>query len=716
MTTILDHPPARGPAGEEPGPKRVLILERDASAFARLAAPIEADPSLELVTVSSETSSLLDLVAIVRPHVALVDTRIDDNGSAELIQQLHDAASGIRCIGLSDGDDDPELNDMFAAGLAGWMDKGAPAATIIDAVRSAVGQKRGQPDGFYVAPRRGGDAGQRLAEVREVIRQRRFRTIFQPIADLATGHVIGMEALARFIAGPCLPPDAWLKHAESVGLRNELEVVLLDEALKHARALPPQAFLTVNLSPDAAMLASMSHAFPAELLGRLVVEITDHRQVEDYGPLAEALAGVRAKGLRIAVDDSGHGLASLHRVTELHPDFIKLNRTLTRDIDRDATRRILGGALMSVAGEIGAAVIAEGIETSAELETLRSLGIAFGQGYLIARPEPLPAFGKHSIRLPAVQPTAHAMELSLLEIDGGGFRESARAAFELLERELRAGHAYVSHLDYQQRRFRVISCSDALGASCEAGFASRLEESLCFYMTSGKGSRLCGNAAKDPVYGGLPLRRAFDIVSYAAVPLELPSGPHIGTLAVVSDTADRYDEGALRVLYEIARTLGRALEADVADSGGGSPGHHLRTLAATDPETGVLNRVSFLERLSAETATPGRRRPSTYLLHIAVDDHREGEMSRVIVAKAVSTLGRETDVVGRLDERSFAALLRGPLPGGARDYPMQVASRLADLLAECGIDGSVHVGMAPVTADSPAAALQDARDATKRAG
>lgn len=712
MTATLDHSSTGEPVSEEPERKRVLILERDAAAFARLAAPIEANPRLELVTANSETSSLLDLVALVRPHVALVDTRIDDGGSAELVQQLHDAASGIQCIALSNGDDDGELTDMFAAGVAGWMDKSAAAGTIIDAVDNVVGRKPDPPHGFHVAPRRQGEDGQRLTEVREVIRTRGFRMIFQPIVELETGRVIGMEALARFLAGPFLPPDAWLRHAEEVGLRHELEVELLRDALEHQRLLPPQAFMTVNLSPGAGILAARAAAFPEGLLHRLVVEITDHRRVEDYGPLAEALAGLRAGGLRIAVDDSGQGLSSLHRVTQLRPDFIKLNRALTRDIDRDATRRILAVALTSVAAQAKAEVIAEGIETSSERETLRSLGISYGQGYLIARPEPLLDASTPSITLPARQADATVPDVPPPEDPPGGFRDAVRAAFAAIERELPDSRCFVSHLDYQQRRFRLISCSAALDAPFEPGFGTPLEESLCFYMVSGRGSRLCGNAATDPVYGSLPLQQALEVVSYAAVPLELPAGQQPGTLAVISGATDRYHEKTLGLLQEIGRTLGSALEREVADAGSRSPGRHLRMLAATDSETGILNRPSFLEHLRAETDSRRRRRPTTYLVHLTVDECPDGATTALLVAEALDTLAQRPDVVGRLDERTFAALLRrGRSPGAATDYPRQVTSRLAQALAERGMGPTVRAGVIPVTDHSAAAALRIARAA-----
>jgi EAL domain-containing protein (putative c-di-GMP-specific phosphodiesterase class I) len=103
------------------------------------------------------------------------------------------------------------------------------------------------------------------------------------------------------------------------------------------------------------------------------------------------LEPLRKKGLRLAVDDAGAGYASFRHILRLEPDIIKLDMSLTRDIDTDRTRRALAAALIRFAQETGSKIIAEGVETQSELEVLRSLGISMAQGYLISRPVPLAA-------------------------------------------------------------------------------------------------------------------------------------------------------------------------------------------------------------------------------------------------------------------------------------------------------------------------------------
>jgi EAL domain-containing protein (putative c-di-GMP-specific phosphodiesterase class I) len=138
----------------------------------------------------------------------------------------------------------------------------------------------------------------------------------------------------------------------------------------------------------------MSEGFMGLLLtgaaDRIVIEITEHAQVDDYAALNEALALLREHKVRLAIDDAGAGFASLQHIIRLAPDFIKLDITLTRGIGGDPVRRALATALISFADEIGAAIIAEGIETEDEFDTLRGLGVAFGQGFYLGEPGPLP--------------------------------------------------------------------------------------------------------------------------------------------------------------------------------------------------------------------------------------------------------------------------------------------------------------------------------------
>lgn len=136
---------------------------------------------------------------------------------------------------------------------------------------------------------------------------------------------------------------------------------------------------------------------------RLVLELTEHAAVEDYEQLSRALEPFRAKGMRLAIDDVGAGFASMRHVLNLKPDLIKLDVSLTRGINGDTGRLAMSAAMVAFAERTGCMVVAEGVETEAELDTLRNIGVHFGQGYLLGRPSTLPT-AQAAPREPDLQP------------------------------------------------------------------------------------------------------------------------------------------------------------------------------------------------------------------------------------------------------------------------------------------------------------------------
>ncbi len=225
-----------------------------------------------------------------------------------------------------------------------------------------------------------------LAKIRRVIDDRAFEIAYQPIHDLVTHEVTGFEALCRFAPTPYRPPNLWLDEAAEVGLGTELEVAVAGRALEALNVLPDQVYVAVNASPGTVVSGLLHPILARHPPSRIVLEITEHASVADYGELASALAGLRASGVRLAVDDAGAGYSGLQHILRLRPDLIKLDMALTRDIDTDHARRSLATALLGFAHQTGAVLIAEGIETQGELATLTALGVTRGQGYLLGQP------------------------------------------------------------------------------------------------------------------------------------------------------------------------------------------------------------------------------------------------------------------------------------------------------------------------------------------
>lgn len=170
----------------------------------------------------------------------------------------------------------------------------------------------------------------------------------------------------------------------------ELESHAIDTALGAFSILPENWQLAVNCSPALILSGNLPEQLSVNHdVSHLIIEITEHAAVDDYKSLATALAPLRRRGAKLAVDDAGAGYSSMRHILYLQPEMIKLDMSITHDVDTDRSRRALAKGLTSFAHEIGSMVVAEGVETAQELETLASLGVDLAQGYFLARPMPL---------------------------------------------------------------------------------------------------------------------------------------------------------------------------------------------------------------------------------------------------------------------------------------------------------------------------------------
>ena len=213
-----------------------------------------------------------------------------------------------------------------------------------------------------------------------------LRMHLQPVVELVSGAVWGLEALARFPGHPQPGPAEWFRAAMIAGWGPALETVALCGALDVLDDLPPHLSLSVNLSPSALLRPDVTELLLDASPGRLLVEITEHEHVADYAGLLRSLESLREAGIKIGIDDFGAGHSSLRHVLQLAPDVVKLDISITTHVDRDESRQALVEAMLAFCGRIGAVVIAEGIEEPGELAMLLDLGVHFGQGWFMARP------------------------------------------------------------------------------------------------------------------------------------------------------------------------------------------------------------------------------------------------------------------------------------------------------------------------------------------
>ncbi len=230
------------------------------------------------------------------------------------------------------------------------------------------------------------ETGDTRIRLRHDLATHAFYPVFQPIVAIETREVVGFEALTRFTDGTA--PDVRFAEATAFGLGAEFELAAVDAALAQAPKLPAGTFLTLNVSPAVAMgSAKRLRRQIADSARPLVLELTEHVPIADYGVLRAALAALG--NVEIAVDDAGAGYASLRHILELRPAFAKLDISLVRGIDGDEMRQAMAAGFQYYALRTGCRLVAEGVETEEEASALRALGVDLGQGYLFGRPERL---------------------------------------------------------------------------------------------------------------------------------------------------------------------------------------------------------------------------------------------------------------------------------------------------------------------------------------
>jgi EAL domain-containing protein (putative c-di-GMP-specific phosphodiesterase class I)/GGDEF domain-containing protein len=326
----------------------------------------------------------------------------DEQDGRALAHRIRDAGVGVcaplggHCgVALIPGDADTPEDAVDAAVEA------AVAARTSN--RPAVLFGRGHLDGLPADPGYGTSLRVRRARILEIMESQDLLVpVFQPIVDLENMQVRGYEALSRFMAEPRQGPDVWIAEAHALGLGIELEAECIRRAVAKRHEAPSGRYISLNTSPELLMSPVLDETLAGHSLHGLVLEITEHHHVSDYALIADRLATLRGRGVRVAVDDVGAGHSSMRHVMNLRPDMIKVDRWMVTDINIDSGKRALMRSFVALSAELGATLVIEGVETAEELAALRELGALVAQGYLFARPEA--EFGEATIPPPATAP------------------------------------------------------------------------------------------------------------------------------------------------------------------------------------------------------------------------------------------------------------------------------------------------------------------------
>lgn len=384
---------------------KVLVVD-DNVANVQLLSTLLARSGLRTVRSALDAQAALDAVRESEPDVILLDLHMPKTDGYAVLERLA-IMTGVEYLPvlvLTADTTKDAAHRALSLGARDFLTKPFDATEVVLRVRNLLETRF-----LYKALRQhnvalADELARRLAEeegrkraraerygrIEKVLSDGSLSIVFQPIVDLATRSTVGLEALSRFASEPLRSPDLWFEEALEVGLGPELEMKAVREAVSQLDRIPESSFLAVNVSPELVLSHKLEELADESICKRLVLELTENIEVEDYGPIHDRMAPLRERGARVAVDDTGSGFSSLRHILLLQPEIIKLDRSLTHGLDRDPARRALASSLVSFAQDINANLIAEGVETAEELQTLERLGTHWVQGFHIAMPEPLP--------------------------------------------------------------------------------------------------------------------------------------------------------------------------------------------------------------------------------------------------------------------------------------------------------------------------------------
>ena len=378
---------------------RVLVADDEETVVDVLRALIGSDPSLRFVGAASDAEDAIELAVRERPDVVLLDVRMPGGGGLRATREITKRCGSTKVVALSAHEDSDTVISMISAGASAYVPKGDSTEKILRTIHKAVNSnyvatERKPPLNVIspLLPRR----TQQSTSVAKAILDGAITAEFEPIADLATGQIVGLDARPRVATLPHRSYDTWLADAEAADLLLDVELSAFRASLLALPMIPEDLFLEFEVTPSTAIEGRFRRAIRRPVASRIAL---------GFSPLAPAdiaalgtdpngiLAGLRGRGVRIAARDVGPGFAGLRHLSHLSPELARLDGTLIRALGQSFSSHSIVAAMVACASDVGARLIAPGVRSEEQLLELRNLGVELVQGPLVGGPIPLSELG-----------------------------------------------------------------------------------------------------------------------------------------------------------------------------------------------------------------------------------------------------------------------------------------------------------------------------------
>jgi EAL domain-containing protein (putative c-di-GMP-specific phosphodiesterase class I)/GGDEF domain-containing protein/AmiR/NasT family two-component response regulator len=736
MTAPAVERPVPAPAAADTTVALVLGEGVPAEHYVTIVARAGARP----VAVTSSAEGLAEVLAATPPDIVLLDLALGRTQPREF-SALALGHPSVPVVALCGDEPDENLANALALGVTGFVERDpgvlelgavlaaaragrhAVAPSLVHRLLAATATKLREDGGKTL------DHRDRAEELRAVLADPdALFPVFQPVDDLRSGRRLGWLALTRFRDASARETGRRFTEARDLGLTEDLEIAAAAAALAQLDRIPVPGILILKASCNTVLSPRLHELVDASVAPRVVLELGGATELEDRAAFAQAIDRLRHRGARFAVDETGAGFGPLDQVLDLSPAFVRLAGGLVRGIHSDRTRRALALTVISFASHLGARVIADQIETEEELVALRRLGVSYGVGFHIGRPEELsapavltaPGATGAAAGLPDDLPEGHtlvrwasrepAANLGLPGRALATFDGACVAVLRLLAQRLPDATAYVAQLDHQSGLLRIVDA----GGPLEAGAAFGLEESRDELAATGQMPQV------SPARGGAPAGEAPCTADHwAVVPFAGAYDRPLATLSVAG--GEPLGDADLELLRTAAGALAGALEHEHGEDPE-TVATALRELAGSDRFTGLLNAHRFREMLDEAGTRALAQGATTYVVSVTVTnlDGLSERLGQAVgglvlkdVARSLALEAERVDAIARVDATTFGCILFGRRPSETEYFLASVLDRVHAAGRSRGATvelrtGAERLGLRPSGAETWEAAVERA--------
>ncbi len=384
---------------EETSPIRVLVADDEETVVDVLRALIGSDPSLRFVGAAHDAEGAIELAVRERPDVVLLDVRMPGGGGLRAAREISKRCAPAKVVALSAHNDSDTVIRMISAGASAYVPKADSTEKILRTIHRAA-------DHGYVAtdekpsltvvspllPRR----TQQSTAVAKAILDGAITVEFEPIAELASGRIVGLDARPRVATLPHRSYDTWIADAEATDLLLDLELAAFRASLHALTTVPDELFLEFEVTPQTASTGRFRRAIRRPAADRIALGFSPLATAGDdltEGGRTGVLSGLRERGVRIAARDVGPGFAGLRHLSLLSPDLARLDETLVRALGESFASHSIVAAVAACAADVGARLTAPGVTSEGQLQELGNLGVALVQGPIVGEAIPLSELG-----------------------------------------------------------------------------------------------------------------------------------------------------------------------------------------------------------------------------------------------------------------------------------------------------------------------------------